>query len=114
MDKHAGSPFERAVIDGRPYVVKHIGYDLDRLARALGGRDCFALTMWRTGLLHALPSAVDQATIGVAYDAATGHVSMLMHDIGRWIVPAGSDAVPLAMHRARPHAVTDEPSPTAA
>ncbi|HEY9482353.1 MAG TPA: hypothetical protein VIR00_05275, partial [Micromonosporaceae bacterium] len=24
---------------------------------------------------------------------------MLMHDIGRWLVPAGSDAVPLAMHR---------------
>ena len=103
MDKHvdslSGSPFERAVIDGRPYVVKHIGYDLDWLARALGDRDCFALTMWRTGLLHALPPTLDHATVGVAYDAATGHVSMLMHDIGRWLVPAGSDAVPLATHR---------------
>jgi hypothetical protein len=103
MDKHvdslSGSPFERAVIDGRAYVIKHIGYDLDWLARALGDRDCYALTMWRTGLLHALPPTVDHAIVGVAYDAATGLASMLMHDIGRWLVPAGSDAVPLATHR---------------
>jgi Phosphotransferase enzyme family len=103
MDKHvdslSGSPFERAVIDGRPYIVKHIGYDLDWLARALGDRDCFALTMWRTGLLHALPSEIDPATVGVAHDPASGRVSMLMHDIGQWLVPAGSDAVPLATHR---------------
>ena len=103
MDKHvdslSGSAFERVVIGGQPYILKHIGYDLDWLARALGDRDCFALTMWRTGLLHALPPTIDHAIVGVAYARATGHVSMLMHDIGRWLVPAGSNAVPLTTHR---------------
>jgi hypothetical protein len=102
MDKHedslSGSPFERAIIDGRPYVVKHIGYDLDWLARALGDRDCWALTMWRTGLLDALPDCLDHTIAGVAHDPATGRVTLLLHDVGDWLVPPGSGPLPAATH----------------
>ena len=42
MDKHvdllSGSWFERAVIDGEPYVVKHLGWERDWIGAA--GRRC--------------------------------------------------------------------------
>ena len=67
MDKHvdslSGSSFERAVVDGQACVVKHVGYHLDWLARALGDTDCWALTLWRTGLLDALPDRLDHTGI---------------------------------------------------
>jgi Phosphotransferase enzyme family len=103
MEKHvdslSGSPFERAVIDGEPYVVKHIGYDLDWLARALGDRSCFALVMWRSGLLDALPPEIDHTVVGVACDASSGVVSLLMRDVGDRLIPPGSDLLPYPSHR---------------
>ena len=103
MDKHvdslSGAPFERALIDGRPYVVKHVGYHVDWLARALDDRDCFALTMWREGLLQRLPDAIDHTIEGFALDAGTGTVTLLMRDVADWLVPAGSDPLPLDVHR---------------
>src|SRR3982750_3738580 len=103
MDKHvdslSGSSFERAVVDGQPCVVKHTGYELDWLARALGDRDCWALTLWRTGLLDALPDCLDHTVLGMARAAATGVVSVLMRDVSPWLVPAGSTPLPLDAHR---------------
>jgi hypothetical protein len=100
MDKHvdslSGSLFERVVIAGESYVLKHVGYDLDWLARALGDRDCFALTLWRNGLLDALPDCIDHAVVGMAHDE--GRVAVLMRDVGQWLVPPGSGALPLAVH----------------
>jgi hypothetical protein len=102
MDKHvdslSGSPFERARIHGEMYVVKHIGYDLDWLARALGDRDCWAVTLWRTGLLDRLPDCLDHAVVGAAYDDATGIASLLMRDVGAHLVPPGSGPLPGALH----------------
>jgi len=68
------------------------------LARALGDRDCFALTMWRRGLLQALPPEIDHAVVGAAHDPGTGIVSLLMHDVGEWLVPAGDEPLDLAAH----------------
>lgn len=89
VDSLSGSPFERVVIDGRRYVVKYLGYDLDWLARALGDRDCFVLTLWRDGLLAALPSCVDHTIVGVAAVRAARSVALLMRDVGERLVPPG-------------------------
>jgi hypothetical protein len=97
MDKHvdslSGSPFERAVVDGQPCVVKHVGYPLDWVARAVGDRDCFVLTLWRTGLLDALPEPIDHTLLGMAYDPGTGVATLLMRDVGEWLVPPGDSAL---------------------
>lgn len=97
-DSLSGSGFERAVVDGVPCVVKHVGYGLDWLARALGDTDCFALTVWRTGLMDALPGCIDHTVLGMARDQATGTVSILMRDIGPHLVPPGGGPIPLAAH----------------
>lgn len=103
MDKGAdslsGSPFERAVIDSEPYVVKYLGHDIDWIARALGDRECFARLMWRRGLLDRLPPEIDHTIAAVADDPRTGHVALLMRDVGPYLVPTGNERIVLAQHR---------------
>jgi hypothetical protein len=100
MDKHvdslSGSPFERALIEDEWYVIKHLGYDQDWVARALGDRDCFALTMWRCGLLDAMPGEIDHTIVGVAREDST--VTLLMRDVGEHLVPPGDGPIPDAQH----------------
>jgi hypothetical protein len=102
MDKHvdslSGSRFERVLVDGQPCVVKFLGYEQDWLARALGDTECWALTMWRTGLLDALPECIDHTVIGAAREV-DGTVALLMSDVGAHLVPAGSECLPLVQHR---------------
>ena len=98
VDSLSGSRFERVTVDGQPCVVKYLGYEHDWLARALGDRDCWALTMWRTGLLDALPDCIDHTILGVAREA-DGTVALLMRDVGGHLVPPGSGALPLPHHR---------------
>ena len=102
MDKHtdslSGSVFERAVIGGTDHIVKHAGYELDWLARALGDRDCFARVLWRTGLLGSLPDVIDHAIVGVADEPAIGGAALLMRDVGATLVPPGSGPLPVDQH----------------
>jgi hypothetical protein len=102
MDKHvdslSGSLFERVIIGGEPHVLKHLGYHLDWVARALDDRGCWALTMWRTGLLDALPDCLDHTVTGMALDEATGDVLLLMRDVVDWLVPPGEAPLPAGLH----------------
>lgn len=98
VDSLSGSTFERAVIAGEPYVVKHLGYHLDWLARALGDRDCFALQLWRAGVLDALPDCLDHTIVALSHDPATGVVSLLMRDVSGHLVPAGATGLPATQH----------------
>jgi hypothetical protein len=102
MDKHvdslSGSRFERVTVDGQWCVVKYTGHDLDWLARALGDRHCWALAVWRAGLLDALPSCIDHTILGAAQEP-DGTVALLMRDVGEHLVPPGDDPLPHAHHR---------------
>jgi hypothetical protein len=102
MDKHvdslSGSSFERAVIGGEPFVVKYLGHERDWLARALGDRDCWTWTLWRTGLLDALPPVIDHAIVAMSRDPVTGEVTTVMRDVGDHLVPAGDGPVPVDQH----------------
>jgi hypothetical protein len=102
LDKHvdslSGARFERVTMDGQACVVKYLGLELDWLARALTDRDCFALTMWRSGLLDALPACIDHTVVGAARDP-DGTVALLMRDVSGWLVPPGSDPLSRSHHR---------------
>jgi hypothetical protein len=102
MDKHvdslSGSTFERAVIGGEPYIVKFLAYERDWLARALGDRDCWTWTLWRTGLLDTLPDCVDHTIAAMSRDPATGEVTVVMRDVGAHLVPAGGTPIPEDQH----------------
>jgi hypothetical protein len=98
VDSLSGSRFEQVTVDGQPCVVKYLGYEHDWLARALGDRDCFALTLWRTGLLDAVPDCIDHTVLGMACED-DGTVAVLMRDVGAYLVPPGSDPLAHAHHR---------------
>lgn len=98
-DSLSGSAFERVVIDGEPYVLKYLGYQIDWLARALGDRDCFARTMWQRGLLGQLPADIDHTIAAVADDPGTGRVALLLRDVGPHLVPHGNERIGQEQHR---------------
>lgn len=98
VDSLSGSGFERAVVDGIDCVVKFMGYEHDWLARALGDRDCWALTMWQSGLLDALPECIDHTVLGMSRDSS-GTVAALMRDVGPHLLAPGQDALPFEAHR---------------
>ena len=101
-DSLSGSSFERVLIDGVPYVLKHLARDDDWVMRATGdGLDGPArvVTMWRDGLLDALPDVIDHAVVGAAHDEATGRNAILMRDVGATLVPTGTSRIALAAHR---------------
>jgi hypothetical protein len=59
--------------------------------------------LWQRGVLDRLPAEINQPMVGVAHDPATGaggrDTTLLMHDIGAYLVPPGDDPISLEQHR---------------
>jgi len=98
-DGKSAVPMDRVVIDGTRYVTKELSTRLDWISRATGDYGCRALGCWRDGIYDALPACIDAAVVAVAHDATTGTTTLLMHDVGEWLVPEGDDVVSLEQHR---------------
>lgn len=102
-DSLSGSAFEGVTVGGEGHVLKRIGRDLDWIMRAVGdgidGAPPWAVSMWRCGVLDALPAELDHTVVGMAHDGA-GRFAILMRDVGDAIVPSGSARIPLPHHRA--------------
>jgi hypothetical protein len=101
-DSLSGSRFERVGIEGEPYVVKYISVDDDWIMRGTGDLNCRQLTLFSSSTLDMLPEAIDHAIVACApYTSPLGHRSaaLLMHDVSGSLVPAGSAAIDLRLHR---------------
>lgn len=100
-DSKSGAVFERVVIDGEAHVVKYLHVDDDWISRAYGDLLGRPLTVWRSGLLDALPACIDHAVVGAA--AGLGRhgwgAALLMRDVSADLVPPGDDPLPLEQHR---------------
>lgn len=70
-------------------------------SRGFGDLACYPLTVWRSGLLDALPRCVDPAVVGAA--AGLGRhgwgAALLMRDVGDRLVPPGDQPISLEQHR---------------
>lgn len=71
-ERKSGVRFERVVIGGERYVVKHLHCDEDWVARATGDLACRPVQLRRSGLLHQLPSCIDHAVVGCAGGVGRG------------------------------------------
>src|SRR3954453_17138053 len=80
-DGLSGVPMERVVLDGEQLVVKHLGEDLDWVARVFGDPVCRPVLMWELGLYDKVAPYVDPAVVGVSRDRTTGRCLVLMHDV---------------------------------
>jgi hypothetical protein len=98
-DSLSSAAFERVVIGGERFVVKHLSTSTDWIMRASGDVACRPLWMWRTGVLDAMPECIDPLVVDVAHDSTTGVTTLLMPDAGELFVPEGAGQLPLAQHR---------------
>jgi hypothetical protein len=95
----SGALLERVTIDGQPYVVKHLDHDADWTLRVANVPGSATVQLWRQGVLAELPDCFNQPIVAVAQDVRRPTVSaLLMHDVGKWLVPATDDLVPVGQH----------------
>jgi hypothetical protein len=95
-DAKSGATFERVEIDGARYVVKHVGWELDWIARAHGDLGPASVQVWSSGLLDRLPASIDHAYAGAARCGRGG--ALLLHDVGEHLVPADDTRLTEADH----------------
>lgn len=95
-DSKSGATFERVVIDGERYILKHVSTDDDWIARVLGDLGPWTVLVWESGLLDLVPDCIDHTYAGAAHAGSRGAV--LMHDVGPWLVPEGDVPVTEADH----------------
>jgi Phosphotransferase enzyme family len=99
----SGAWLERVVLDGEPYVLKHMDLSADWTMRASGCLPGAPLLLWERGILTSLPDCINQPIVGVAAEPSDGAMpsggcAMLMHDVSRWLVPATDEPISHAQH----------------
>jgi hypothetical protein len=95
-DSKSGARFERVVIDGECYLLKHIDHRDDWIMRQTGDIGCIPLLVWESGVFDLVPDCIDHATVGAARE--DGHGAVLLRDVGEWLVPSGDDPITPDQH----------------
>jgi len=99
----SGAVLERLEIDGQPYVLKHLDLACDWTMRASGSLRGAPLELWERGILDRLPDCLNQPIVAAGQEEGSGPrpsggCAVLMHDVGRWLVPVSDDPIPLDQH----------------
>ena len=95
-DSKSGARFERVIIDGDAFVVKHVDRAYDWIARQTGDLACWPIVVWERGLVDLAPDCIDHTIVGAARTATGG--ALLMRDVSTWLVRAGDTPLPLEQH----------------
>lgn len=101
-DSLSGSTFEWVDVRGERCLIKHLCVDDDWILRATGDLGIRQVELWRRGLFDRLPECLDSALLGVAAwrrEDGRACAALLMRDVGGFLVPPGSDLIPLVSHR---------------
>lgn len=100
-DAKSGSTLERVVIGGERFVLKHLHPDRDWTMRGFGDLVCRPVEVWTSGILDAVPPAIDHAVVGAACGLGRNGWggALLLRDVGEHLVPPGDDVLPLEHHR---------------
>lgn len=99
-DARSGTYFERVVVDGERFVLKHVHLDDDFTMRVSGDLGCRPLQVWRAGLMDLAPEAIDHAVVAVASgDGRNGWgAALLLRDVTNELVPIGDAALSEEQH----------------
>jgi hypothetical protein len=99
-DARAGADYLRVVAGGRAYFLKRLSPATDWIMRATGDHVHRPYLVWRAGIMDKAPSSIDHTVVAMEV-AGTGDdatLSVLMRDVGAYLVPPGDAQVPLAQH----------------
>jgi hypothetical protein len=92
----SGALLERLIIDGEPYVLKHLDLAADWTMRASGCLRGAPLELWERGILARVPGCFNQPIVEV-YPEARG-CAVLMHDVAPWLVPVTDEPISAGQH----------------
>jgi len=99
-DARSGAVFERIVVGSDCYFVKHLGFASDWIMRVTGDDVCRQYLIWQAGIMDRFPDCIDHAVVamdlaGAGDDAV---LTIVMRDIGGFLVPPGDAVVPAEQH----------------
>ena len=95
-DSKSGARFERVVIDGDAFVLKHVDHHDDWIMRQTGDVGCVPVVVWESGVLDLVPACIDHATVGAAREG--DHGAVLMRDVSGSLVAEGDSPIPPEQH----------------
>jgi len=99
-DSKSGALIERVTIGGERFIAKRLSVEDDWTMRASGDLCGRTLLLWQHGILDRLPPDIDHTVVAVAHDPSTRVTTLLMRDVGPYLVPEGDAPIALADHQA--------------
>jgi hypothetical protein len=99
-DGRSGSQFERVLIDGEPYFVKHLSPASDWIMRCMDDHVHRPYLAWQSGIMDRAPASIDHTVVAMAISGAGDDavLTMVMRDVGACLVPEGDTVVPVSQH----------------
>ena len=99
-DARAGADYQQVVADGQAYFLKRLSPASDWIMRLTGDHKHRPYLVWRAGIMDKAPACIDHTVVAmeVVGQGDDAVLSVLMRDVGGYLVPPGDAPVPLAQH----------------
>jgi hypothetical protein len=95
-DGKSGAVLERVSSGDRQLIRKRVSAESDWVMRVSHDHSFRPLQMWQAGLFDQLPECIRHAIVDITL--VDGELTLIMEDVGAWLVPAGDDPVTLEQH----------------
>jgi hypothetical protein len=99
-DGRSGAVFERVTVDGTAYFIKRLSPASDWVMRVSGDHVHRPYLAWQAGIMDRAPGCIDHTMVAMDLEG-TGRdavLTMLMRDVGGFLVPPGDTVVPGGQH----------------
>ena len=99
-DGRSGAVYERVTVDGTAYFVKRLSPSSDWVMRVAGDHVHRPYLAWQAGILDRAPGCIDHTMVTMDLDGTGGdaELTMVMRDVGGFLVPPGDTVVPPGQH----------------
>jgi hypothetical protein len=99
-DARSGAVFERVVVGPDRYFVKQVSFASDWVMRASGDHVYRQYLVWQAGIMDQSPDCIDHTVAAMGLEGAGDDavLTIMMRDIGEFLVPPGDAIVPAGQH----------------
>jgi Phosphotransferase enzyme family len=99
-DGKGGARFERILVDGDVLFAKHLSRASDWIMRVTGDHVHRPYLAWQSGMMARSPDCIDHTVVAMGVSGAGDDavLTMVMRDVGAFLVPEGNTVVPASQH----------------